>query len=90
MLFSISLAQKLGKKGLLAFSLHPGNIWTGIGQYQSKEELSAFGITVDEEGKATSSDPNFLWKNPSQGASTYVVAAFDPSIAGKSWFLGSK
>ena len=28
LLFSVSLAEKLGKRGLLAFSLHPGAIFT--------------------------------------------------------------
>jgi hypothetical protein len=34
MLFAISLAQKLGMKyNLQAFSLHPGVIWTNLGNH---------------------------------------------------------
>ena len=33
MLTAISLAEKLGKKGLLAFSLHPGGIYTNLGSH---------------------------------------------------------
>ena len=32
-LMAISLAEKLGKKGLLAFSLHPGVVWTHIADH---------------------------------------------------------
>lgn len=33
-LFAMSLAEKLGlKHGLLAFSLHPGVIWTNLGNH---------------------------------------------------------
>lgn len=34
MLMALSLAEKLGaKRGLLAFSLHPGVIWTNLGSH---------------------------------------------------------
>lgn len=34
MLMALSLAKKLGdKRGLLAFSLHPGTIWTNLGNH---------------------------------------------------------
>ena len=30
MLFAVGLAQRLGPKGLTAFSIHPGAIWTNL------------------------------------------------------------
>jgi acetylglutamate kinase len=44
MLYSISLAQKLGAKGLVSVSLHPGVIMeTGLSSELSKEDLEDLG-----------------------------------------------
>ena len=43
MLFSVSLADKLGPKGLLSYSLYPGRIKTNIAQSIPLEELRAAG-----------------------------------------------
>ena len=43
MLFSVSLADKLGYKGLLSYSLYPGRIKTNIAQSIPMEELRAAG-----------------------------------------------
>lgn len=41
MLFSLSLASKLGKRGLLSYSLHPGVIGTNLGSHvEDWESLS--------------------------------------------------
>jgi len=37
MLYSVSLAEKLGKRGLLSYSLHPGAIWTNLGNHLADE-----------------------------------------------------
>jgi NAD(P)-dependent dehydrogenase (short-subunit alcohol dehydrogenase family) len=42
-LFSLELAEKLGKKGLLAYSVHPGSIVTRLGRHLSKEDRDATG-----------------------------------------------
>lgn len=39
MLFSLSLAQKLGKKNLVSVSLHPGVIWTNLGRDVKQDEF---------------------------------------------------
>lgn len=40
---AISLAEKLGSKGLLSFSLHPGVIFTNLGTHlENFDSLSAF------------------------------------------------
>ena len=37
-LFSVELARRLGPKGLKAFSLHPGSIWTNLSRSNSDED----------------------------------------------------
>lgn len=41
-LYSKALAQKYKSKGLVAFSLHPGAIWTNLGLH-AKDDLKTFG-----------------------------------------------
>ncbi len=43
MLFSVALADRLGRSGLLSFSLYPGRIPTNIAQGVTREELKALG-----------------------------------------------
>ncbi|KAL2832687.1 hypothetical protein BJY01DRAFT_239729 [Aspergillus pseudoustus] len=82
MLMAISLAEKLGAKGLLAYSLHPGIIkGTGLTGGVPFEEILPGLIAADrslgnEQGwrKAPS------LKTSQQGAATTVYAAFDPSL----------
>lgn len=77
-LFSVSLAEKLKAKGLVAFSLHPGAIWTNLGRHIPTEAWKARGI-LDENGNVQNT-AEWTFKTLSQGASTTVVAAFDPTI----------
>ncbi|KAI0720186.1 hypothetical protein C8T65DRAFT_633744 [Cerioporus squamosus] len=67
MLFTIELARRLGSKGLRAFSLHPGAIWTNLSRFTTDNDWAALRIQMKI-------------KNFSQGTSTYVVAAFDPKL----------
>lgn len=81
MLFAVSLAEKLGKKGLIASSLHPGVIATNLSRHTSDSgfaELKAFDRELgNEQGRWQS----FPFKTTSQGVATHVFAAFHPSIA---------
>lgn len=43
MLFSVALAEKLGPKGVLSYSLYPGRVLTNIVQNLTFEELRAAG-----------------------------------------------
>jgi len=72
MLFTISLAEKLGKRGVKSFSLHPGGISTGLQQHVPQEELN-------EKRKQYAG----VLKTLQQGCATTLVAAFDPSIDGR-------
>ena len=47
MLFSVSLAEKLKSKGVVAFSLHPGAIWTNLGRHVPTEAWKARGERHD-------------------------------------------
>ncbi|KAI9734372.1 MAG: hypothetical protein M1834_002478 [Cirrosporium novae-zelandiae] len=75
-LFSVALAEKVGGKGVRAYSLHPGMIMTNLGRYITKGEMKNFGW-LDESGNVNEG----LWKSIQEGAATHVVAAFDPSIS---------
>ncbi|OCK92573.1 short-chain dehydrogenase [Cenococcum geophilum 1.58] len=79
MLFSVSLAEKLKSKGAVAFSLHPGAIWTNLGRHIPTGAWKARGV-LDENGNVRNT-ADWTFKTLSQGASTTVVAAFDPTIA---------
>lgn len=43
MLFSVSLAQKLGNKGLISVSLHPGVVNTNISRHARDDSVKALG-----------------------------------------------
>lgn len=68
------IERRYGSKGLHAWSVHPGGIFTGIGQHMSEGE---------QEALAT--DPGLVsaWKSPEQGAATTVCAAALKDLEGK-------
>ncbi|CAM1510496.1 Fc.00g008310.m01.CDS01 [Cosmosporella sp. VM-42] len=83
MLLAVSLAEKLGKRGLRAYSLHPGVIIsTGLGNHLDPSESGDFADLT----KADRAMGNIEgWKGfdfvPSEvGAATHAFAAFDPSL----------
>jgi NAD(P)-dependent dehydrogenase (short-subunit alcohol dehydrogenase family) len=85
-LFAKSLSVKLASKGITAFSLHPGAIPTNLSRSTTKEEWEGHrqrGV-VDENYRPILNNTWVTWKNVEEGASTNVVAAFDPRIAQKS------
>lgn len=43
MLFTVSLATKLKEKGVIAFSLHPGIVFTNLIRHMPEDELRALG-----------------------------------------------
>ncbi|OKL56783.1 hypothetical protein UA08_07814 [Talaromyces atroroseus] len=81
MLFSVSLAEKLGPRGVKSFSLYPGRIVTGIGRHLSLEDWVKSGWK-NKDGEIIH-DPKLNWRTLSQGAATLIVAAYDLSIEGK-------
>ncbi|EXL39717.1 oxidoreductase [Fusarium oxysporum f. sp. radicis-lycopersici 26381] len=83
-LFSLSLAEKLGKRGLLSFSLHPGivaatNIGVGVDWQAQFAALLAYHRQLgNKDGWMALTD--FTWKSHDQGAATHVYAAFEPTL----------
>ncbi|KAJ2957927.1 hypothetical protein NQZ79_g6387 [Umbelopsis isabellina] len=76
-LFARELAKRYKSKGLVAYSLHPGVIQTNLARDVQPEEFQhpiydAWGQEFDKTG--------IDYKSLAQGASTHIVAAFDPSI----------
>ncbi|GAA5838207.1 hypothetical protein JCM3766R1_001860 [Sporobolomyces carnicolor] len=73
-LFAISLS----KRGVPSVSLHPGGIRTELLRYLTREDEVAMGF-IHEDGS-----PGDKWefKTLPEGASTHIVAAFEPSLKG--------
>ncbi|EHA27353.1 dehydrogenase [Aspergillus niger ATCC 1015] len=80
MLFSVSLAQKLGSKGLISVSLHPGTINTNLARGDWSEMYESLGMGHILLGYFRSGQREITWKTMSQGVATHVFAAFHPSI----------
>ncbi|KAM0283709.1 hypothetical protein ACHAQH_002298 [Verticillium albo-atrum] len=86
-LMAISLAEKLGSKGLLAFSLHPGGILTNLASHHT----GPFDEFIEDLRQADARLGNrFMWgfektggkfKDLDEGVATHVFAAFDPAAA---------
>ncbi|KAK2043182.1 short-chain dehydrogenase/ reductase [Colletotrichum somersetense] len=76
-LMAISLAEKLGGKGLLSFSLHPGVIYTNLASHlDSFDSLRAQDISMGTK---------FMWsdynpKTEDQGIATHVFTAFNQNL----------
>ncbi|KAJ5650655.1 short-chain dehydrogenase [Penicillium longicatenatum] len=78
MLFSVSLAKKLGAKGVQSFSLYPGRMVTGIVRHLSMEDWLKAGWKHPDG--SMNNDPKLKWITTSHGAATLIVAAYTPSI----------
>ncbi|KAM0328859.1 hypothetical protein ACHAQA_005275 [Verticillium albo-atrum] len=86
-LMAISLAEKLGSKGLLAFSLHPGGILTNLASHHTGPfEEFIEDLRLADARKGT----RFMWgfektggkfKNLDEGVATHVFTAFGPEAA---------
>ncbi|KAI5924849.1 hypothetical protein F4810DRAFT_661648 [Camillea tinctor] len=82
MLMAISLAEKLGKRGLLAFSVHPGVVeGTNLGAYCNWEVDYASLVAVDKSfGNPEGWYTSFTWKSQERGVAPYVFASFAPDL----------
>ncbi|KAL4743894.1 hypothetical protein BDV11DRAFT_7 [Aspergillus similis] len=82
MLMAVSLAEKLGSKGLLAYSLHPGviiNTSLSSGLDDMNKDFAALKALDRMLGNAEGWR-DFKVKTNQQGAATTVYAAFDPGL----------
>ncbi|KAF4344915.1 oxidoreductase [Fusarium beomiforme] len=84
MLFSVSLAQKLGSRGLQSYSVHPGLILsTGLGTHLDFTNMDAdLGTFIrSHRTQGNSEGWNAMQTVPVEvGAATHAFAAFDPNI----------
>lgn len=74
-LFSVGLNQKLGEKGIKAFSLHPGSIVSGLQKFMTDE--------MRDEGMRHLLDMGYevpVRKSLQQGCATTLRAALDPGL----------
>ncbi|KAL4953675.1 hypothetical protein BDW69DRAFT_205689 [Aspergillus filifer] len=81
-LMAVSLAEKLGSKGLLAYSLHPGVIFSTSLSHGVDNAQAAFG-ELDALDKALGNVEGweeFKKKTDQEGAATTVYAAFEPEL----------
>ncbi|KAG8675718.1 hypothetical protein FPOAC2_01791 [Fusarium poae] len=83
-LFSVSLAQKLGGRGLQSYSLHPGMIMsTGLGTHLDFASMDGdLGALIQAHRERGNTEGwNFLTPVPVEvGAATHAFAAFDPNL----------
>jgi NAD(P)-dependent dehydrogenase (short-subunit alcohol dehydrogenase family) len=80
-LFANGLSRRLKDLGGLAFSVHPGGIFTPLQRHLPKEEMIAMGW-LGEDGEP-SEQAKAGFKSPEQGASTTLWAATSPKLIGK-------
>lgn len=80
-LFANALSRRLRDKGGLAFSVHPGGIFTPLQRHLPKEEMVALGW-IEENGEPTELAKNGF-KTPEQGCSTTLWAATSDKLEGK-------
>ena len=81
-LFANALSRRLKETGGLAFSVHPGGIFTPLQRHLPQEEMVALGW-IEEDGSPTALAKEGF-KSPEQGCSTTLWAATSELLEGKS------
>jgi NAD(P)-dependent dehydrogenase (short-subunit alcohol dehydrogenase family) len=80
-LFANGLSRRLRDHGGLAFSVHPGGIFTPLQRHLPKEEMIALGWLGEDGAPSEMAKQGF--KTPEQGASTTLWAATSPDLENK-------
>ncbi len=80
-LFANALSRRLKETGGLAFSVHPGGIFTPLQRHLPREEMVALGW-IDAEGNPTALAKEGF-KTPEQGCATTLWAATSPLLDNK-------
>ncbi|ERS99618.1 short-chain dehydrogenase [Sporothrix schenckii 1099-18] len=81
MLFSRSLAAKLGSRGVISISLHPGVIIeTSLSRHVAMEDFAELGVLDRKLGNREFWDQPFMLKSPAEGVATHIFAAFHPAL----------
>ena len=76
-LLAVKLATTLRQKGIDAFAVHPGAIWTELGRNMSEDDY----LLAKQRGSIPAPED---FKSPEAGAATSVWAATEPLLAGRS------
>ena len=86
-LFSKSLAEKFGGKGLRSFSVHPGVLMsTSLAGHLGEEDFADLKRIDKEIGDPLGEeDATFDVRTEEEMVSTHVAAAFDPRLEGTEW-----
>ncbi|TCP36066.1 oxidoreductase [Sphingomonas sp. BK235] len=79
-LFARALDRRGSEHGVRSFSLHPGQILTGLARHLSEEEIAGFDV-FDESGQPKVDPQNGL-KTPEQGAATALWCATSALLQG--------
>lgn len=80
-LFANALSRRLAPSGGLAFSVHPGGIFTPLQRHLTVEETTMMGWTNADGSPSELAKRGF--KTPEQGCSTSLWAATSALLAGK-------
>ncbi|KAK0665461.1 hypothetical protein QBC41DRAFT_358825 [Cercophora samala] len=82
MLMALSFAEKLGRKGLVAVSLHPGVIGTNLGDFVdwTGGDVALLNAVDKTLGNREAWEDGLKWKTHDQGVATHVFGAFHPSL----------
>ena len=80
-LFANALSRRLASSGGLAFSVHPGGIFTPLQRHLSQEEQVELGWLNEDGGMSELAKQGF--KTPEQGCATTLWAATSPQLEGK-------
>ncbi|KAJ2981506.1 hypothetical protein NQ176_g1980 [Zarea fungicola] len=83
-LFAVSLAQKLGSRGLLAFSLHPGAIITNLGTHLDRSpggDLDHMMNLARSRGLKLGFYSRSGLVSRDKGIATHVFACFEPTLS---------
>ena len=79
-LLAVELDSRMKEKGIRAFGVHPGGIFTPLQRHLEKEEMIALGW-LGEDGELSKMAAK-AFKTPTQGASTSLWCATSPQLNG--------
>lgn len=79
-LLAVELDAQMKEKGIRAFAVHPGGIFTPLQRHLEKEEMIALGW-LGEDGEISEMAKKGF-KTPSQGSSTTLWCATSPDLEG--------
>ncbi|CAK7227546.1 hypothetical protein SBRCBS47491_006606 [Sporothrix bragantina] len=81
MLYSRSLAQKLGSRGVVSVSLHPGVIFTtNLSRHVATEDFAELGDLNHKMGYKSLWGVPLAAKSAAEGVATHVFGAFHPIL----------